>query len=179
MVRRKHPMVAGRFPSRRVAGEVFVAHASFGGNGAAGGSSGEHGDPRGRARGACRHGQGHVPARPGRVHVPAQRRPNDLRFPNDWLIRTCLLDSRGHPSCPGIEQIRIETQGPVRSTLCLEGAFPVHRGPRFRARLSFFAGTGLVRLRLAIHNPHRTGIAAASGTWGIRARSSSISCRSI
>ena len=82
-------------------------------------------------------------------------RPNDLQFPSDWLIRTCLLDGRGRPSCPVIEAIGVETRGPVRSTLCLEGSFPTRQNPRFRARLSFFEGTGLVRLRLTIHNPNR------------------------
>jgi hypothetical protein len=65
-----------------------------------------------------------------------------------------LTLARGCPS-PRIESVAVEAAGPVRATVCLSGTFTGGSGLRFLARLCFFAGTGLVRLRLTIHNPHR------------------------
>jgi len=61
---------------------------------------------------------------------------------------------------PPVETSGVETFGAVRTTLCLAGVFPSRH--RFLARLCFFAGTGLARLRLTLHNPdaarHRGGL---------------------
>ncbi|OHB66341.1 MAG: hypothetical protein A2V70_10110 [Planctomycetes bacterium RBG_13_63_9] len=69
--------------------------------------------------------------------------------------RTILTDRKGRSRRPHVETVKVETCGPVRATICLSGHFPRCRGLRFRARLCFFAGTGLVRLRFAVHNPNR------------------------
>ncbi len=53
-----------------------------------------------------------------------------------------------------VERWSWEARGPVRATLRIEGRFP-HAGCRLVARLCWFAGTGLVRLRLTLHNPNR------------------------
>jgi hypothetical protein len=48
-----------------------------------------------------------------------------------------------------------ETVGPVRSTLVITGRFRRSGDLRFHARLSVFAGTGLMRLEVRLHNPNR------------------------
>jgi len=54
-----------------------------------------------------------------------------------------------------IEGWRVESVGPVRLTLRADGRWPRCKGLRVRARLSFFAGSGLVCYRLTVHNPRR------------------------
>ena len=54
-----------------------------------------------------------------------------------------------------VERFDLEEQGPVRATVRLEGNFRSQPKLRFIARCDFFSGTGLVRLRLTIHNPQR------------------------
>jgi hypothetical protein len=66
-----------------------------------------------------------------------------------------LLDARGRVQHATIETVAIETRGPVRATIRLAGKFPGRKAIRFLARLSFFAGSGLVRLDVTIHNPKR------------------------
>ncbi len=56
---------------------------------------------------------------------------------------------------PRVESVAVEQRGPVRATLCLRGRWAGRPVCRFVARLCFFAGTGLVRLRLTIYNPER------------------------
>jgi hypothetical protein len=68
---------------------------------------------------------------------------------------TALTDSRGRPNVPQIQTTTVEANGPVRATVRMEGEFAGLRGLRFRARLSFYAGTSLVRLAFMIHNPNR------------------------
>jgi hypothetical protein len=59
----------------------------------------------------------------------------------------------------------VETSGPVRATVRLEGSFGGSARWRFVARLCFFAGTGLVRLRLTLHNPRRAR--HRGGVWDL------------
>jgi YetA-like protein len=66
-----------------------------------------------------------------------------------------LTDAKGRSVAPRINQVAFEARGPVRATLRVEGDFPGRAPCRFVARLCFFAGTGLVRLRLTVHNPRR------------------------
>jgi hypothetical protein len=67
-----------------------------------------------------------------------------------------LLDEKGEAYQPCVCSYTIETAGPLRTTFCMQGIF---RGAaqesfaRFVARLSFYAGSGLVELRFTIHNP--------------------------
>jgi hypothetical protein len=70
-------------------------------------------------------------------------------------VRTLLTDARGRAGLPRVERFAVETRGPVRATVRLEGAFRGRAPCRFVARCCFFAGTGLVRLRLTVHNPNR------------------------
>jgi hypothetical protein len=70
-------------------------------------------------------------------------------------VRTFLTDTRGRVGRPRVERFALETRGPVRATVRLEGVFRGRVPCRFVARCCFFAGTGLVRLRLTVHNPNR------------------------
>jgi hypothetical protein len=66
-----------------------------------------------------------------------------------------LTDRKGRRSQGRIEQMTVEARGPVRASVCLTGAFAGAVPARFVARVCFFAGTGLVRIRLTVHNPNR------------------------
>jgi hypothetical protein len=74
---------------------------------------------------------------------------------NPAAIGIYLTDAKGCQVKPRIESLVVETHGPVRTTVRAEGAFPGRGRLRFCARLSFFAGTGLVQVRLTLHNPKR------------------------
>jgi hypothetical protein len=69
--------------------------------------------------------------------------------------RLMLTDVHGRAKAPRVDHFAVENRGPVRATVRLQGAFPGRRPCRFVVRLCFFAGTGLVRLRLTLHNPAR------------------------
>jgi glycosyltransferase involved in cell wall biosynthesis len=73
-----------------------------------------------------------------------------------------LTDCRGRQRLPRIDRFVVETRGPVRVTIRMEGGFEGASPCRFVARCCFFAGTGLMRLRLTLHNPnaatHRGGL---------------------
>jgi hypothetical protein len=67
-----------------------------------------------------------------------------------------LLDEEGRAYQPCIRSYEIEIAGPLRTTLCLQGVFPgaaQYSLARFIARLSFYAGSGLVEMRFTVHNP--------------------------
>lgn len=66
-----------------------------------------------------------------------------------------LTDRKGRCHKPRIERVVVEARGPVRATIRCEGFLPRCRSLRFVARTCFFAGTGLMRFRFAIHNPNR------------------------
>lgn len=70
-------------------------------------------------------------------------------------IRTILTDARGREGGPRFNGAVVESQGPVRATVRLDGQFRGRAPCRFTVRLCFFAGTGLVRFRLTLHNPRR------------------------
>ena len=82
----------------------------------------------------------------------------DIRLADDATsLASCrieLTDRKGRRREARIESVRVETDGPVRTTVCAAGCFP-GVGLRFRARLCFFDGTGLARARLTLHNPRR------------------------
>jgi hypothetical protein len=66
-----------------------------------------------------------------------------------------LIDARDRTPSPRVETVEVESAGPVRASVRLAGCFAGRPGLRFVARLCFFAGTGLVRLALTLHNPRR------------------------
>jgi hypothetical protein len=70
-------------------------------------------------------------------------------------LRVVLTDRAGGKVQPTVERCAVEVAGPIRTTVRLEGVFAGRAGLRFVARLSFFAGTGLVRVALTVHNPRR------------------------
>lgn len=82
-------------------------------------------------------------------------RVGDCLVTDEPAMRTVLTLPNGARRSARVESLIVETAGPVRTTLRLEGRFRRARGLWFRARLCFFAGTGLVRLRLTVRNPRR------------------------
>ncbi len=66
-----------------------------------------------------------------------------------------LLDPRNLLAPARIQRVVLEDRGAVRATFLFEAVFTGSVPLRLLARLSFFAGTGLVRLRVTLHNPNR------------------------
>jgi hypothetical protein len=74
-----------------------------------------------------------------------------LNFGQSQVI---LTDAQDCESLGTVEHASLEAVGPIRATVKLEGKFSGSVPARFVARLCFFAGTGLVRLALTLHNPN-------------------------
>jgi len=91
---------------------------------------------------------------------------------NALRSQTTLIDARGRIRRPRIERYEIEASGPVRATVRFEGSFDGRRRDRCRfcARLSFFAGSSLVRVELTLHNPRRAH--HRGGLWDLGDRGS-------
>ena len=70
-------------------------------------------------------------------------------------VRTKLKTSRGNVADARPRRIIVENRGPVRATVRYEGIFPGAAPCRFLCRVCFFAGTGLARVQLTLHNPRR------------------------
>ncbi|WP_169979002.1 exo-rhamnogalacturonan lyase family protein [Tautonia rosea] len=66
-----------------------------------------------------------------------------------------LTDVRMRQASPRIESVELEADGPVRATVRVRGRFEGRVTCVFDARLSFFAGTGLVKVDWTLHNPRR------------------------
>lgn len=66
-----------------------------------------------------------------------------------------LRDRNGRDCLPAIDEVVIEADGPIRSTLRFEGHFAEIPKLRFRGRLSWYMGTGLLRVEACIHNSGR------------------------
>lgn len=66
-----------------------------------------------------------------------------------------LIDFRGHAHVAKIDDVQLESCGPVRTTLLFKGEFQNCRGVRFSSRLSFFVNSGLVKIQFTLHNPNR------------------------
>jgi hypothetical protein len=64
-----------------------------------------------------------------------------------------LTDAQGRSERARIEHTSVESRGPIRATAQLAGRFPGQAPLRLRARVCFFAGTSLVRMRITLHNP--------------------------
>lgn len=82
--------------------------------------------------------------------------------------RITLEGGDGRILVPRLDRLAVETGGPLRLTLRGEGEFRSSREKplaRFVARLSFFAGTALVRLDFTIHNPKRAR--HPGGVWDL------------
>src|SRR5687767_1975879 len=69
--------------------------------------------------------------------------------------RVLLTDPDDRQETGAVASYPVEARGPVRATIRLKGEFKGRVPARFVARLSFFAGTGLVRSELTLHNPRR------------------------
>jgi hypothetical protein len=72
--------------------------------------------------------------------------------------RAPLLSLRGRegkPLHPELERVEVEHRGPVRATVRWEGVFRSRPSCRFVVRFDTFAGTGICRIQVTLHNPHR------------------------
>lgn len=66
-----------------------------------------------------------------------------------------LTDAKGTATNAEIQSVSIECPGPVRATACIRGKIQGGAPCRFVARACFFAGLGLCRMRVTLHNPRR------------------------
>lgn len=68
-----------------------------------------------------------------------------------------LTDGAGRSYTPRVDRTVVETSGPLRTTLRLEGAFVAASRPlcRFFGWMSFFANSAVTRLALTVRNPRR------------------------
>jgi hypothetical protein len=67
-----------------------------------------------------------------------------------------LTDGDGQEYFPHIHEISIETAGPLRTTVRVDGELRSASRvglARFVVRLSFYAGSGFVQMRITLHNP--------------------------
>lgn len=71
------------------------------------------------------------------------------------LSETNLIDGKGQRWTPRIENLVLESEGPVRATIFFSGIF--HNGNdellRFESRLSLYSGLARVMLEMRLHNP--------------------------
>jgi hypothetical protein len=95
---------------------------------------------------------------------------NQSRFVKRYCSKMLLRDAKGRSHEPRLDSATIETQGPVRTTICLEGHFPRLRGIRVQTRLSFYSGTGLVKVDVTLHNSKRAR--HRGGLWDLGDRGS-------
>jgi hypothetical protein len=70
-------------------------------------------------------------------------------------METGLTDSRGRVREALVDRVHCESSGPVRTTVQFSGHFAGLSSIRFRSRVCFFSGTGLVRIRFTLHNARR------------------------
>ncbi len=89
----------------------------------------------------------------------------DQNILNSGNSRLVLTDPEGRQSLGKLQQVSMEALGPIRATVKLEGEISGSVPARFVARLCFFAGTGLVRLSLTLHNPERAD--HPGGLWDL------------
>ena len=66
-----------------------------------------------------------------------------------------LIDAENHTWTPQIDVIQLETAGPVKVTLKMQGGFRNSRAEllRFEARLHFYDGTARTTFEIRLHNP--------------------------
>ena len=83
--------------------------------------------------------------------------------------RACELDARDTSGAKGRSQItgvNVEDSGPLRATVLLTGAIEgLANSLKFEARLTFFAGSGVVRVELTLRNPERA--THPGGRWDL------------
>jgi YetA-like protein len=84
------------------------------------------------------------------LQVIRSRRESDLA-----TLRVAITDKKGAVQPPSISRAEIESSGPVRTTVRIETSFGGRSPCRLIVRVCNFLDTGLVRLRLTIHNPRR------------------------
>ncbi|GAM10587.1 hypothetical protein OR1_02876 [Geobacter sp. OR-1] len=67
----------------------------------------------------------------------------------------CLFGADGKNLKPIIETIEVESEGPIRSILRIEGRFESERrnSPRYVSRIHFFADSSYIQLEITLQNP--------------------------
>lgn len=79
--------------------------------------------------------------------------------------RVVLTDAKGRQGLPQVEKFVVEAGGPLRATFRWEGRFRGRVQCRFVARLCCYAGSGLARMQLTLHNPNRAR--HSGGLWDL------------
>jgi len=95
-----------------------------------------------------------IDARSGGVLASARIGANEFVDASGSGIRLRMAD--GVDRIPAIHRLEVEESGPVRTTVRLEGTFALackRMSLVFRSRLSFFAGSSLVRQEVLVLNP--------------------------
>ena len=82
----------------------------------------------------------------------ARTKPESLAHSESNVV---LTDRKGRSHTATIKSWEVESSGPVRTTLCINAEFEKLRGICLQARICFFAGSGLVRLRVTLLNSNR------------------------
>jgi hypothetical protein len=88
---------------------------------------------------------------------------------NEWLnqngSKVLLIDAKNNELCPIVRRVHVETAGDLRTTVYSEGEFLSKDWKlflRFFNRLTFYAGSGLVKVDFTIRNPkaaeHKGGL---------------------
>jgi len=85
----------------------------------------------------------------------------------DLGSRIVLTNKDGEEFGPEIEDVKLGCTGPIRSTFLIQGSFGTHsRGSiKFFSQLSFFAGSGIVELKLTVNNPRAAS--HPGGLWDL------------
>jgi hypothetical protein len=79
-----------------------------------------------------------------------------------------LTDEKGQVYLPQMDDLAIETKGPMRVAIKAQGQFRSPSGARllrFVVRLSFYAGSGFVQIQITLHNPQAAH--HAGGLWDL------------
>jgi YetA-like protein len=103
--------------------------------------------------------------------------PAEGSVPGRSSTALILTDAHGKSHSPRRVGVRVVEAGPLRVTVALDGELPELR---LRARLHFFAGTGLVKAEVTLHNPrrarHRGGLWDLGDPGSILFRELSLEC---
>lgn len=87
------------------------------------------------------------------------------RAPFDLPLALVLAEPDGSSAAVRFGTPVVETDGPVRRCVRLDGTLGTRRPLRIRLRVETFAGSGLVRLSAIVHNPDRAQ--HAGGCWDL------------
>lgn len=106
---------------------------------------------------------------PLRVKLSRAHKNGGAAIP-EAVLRGEWRDPSGRVLQPHIDRVLLETAGPIRATLCLEGSVESLAELRFRTRLSVFAGSPSMHVEATLHNAQRAQ--HRGGLWDLGDRGS-------